>query len=500
MTPTAARAWTGDRRWAILWFALILASSLVTFDPKLYINGDNVEYINLAAQARSGDLWASPKYPPLFPILLILPQSIFGLALLPQKILVALLYAACAALLIMRSRRIFPVGWGEPIAWIAMTLIPVLEYGHYVMSEIPYLFFALIALEAWDRLPRRDLWTLLAAAAAAATFYTRSVGLSLWVALGISAALGARPAGRRLWVFAGASMAFFAPWLVRSLAGPANPYFRQLVQVNPFHPEWGILGFSGWLARIGENIRVYLAGEIPTDLLPVLFRWTYDPPELRYRFLPFAIGLVVLILLAIGLWRILRRREATGIYLLLYLAICLVWPSIWTGIRFLVPILPLLALAMFEGLLWILGVVRSRFPRRRSVAVALLLAWIALGFRNQSRMAGEVRSYPPDWDAYFRAAAWIGENAAPEELTVDRKPALLSYASGRRAITFPREEDPARMLRWMEERSIDYVLVAPIPYDDIIRYLIPAVQARQDRFEPVFEIEEPYTVVLRLTR
>jgi hypothetical protein len=33
----------------------------------------------------------SPKYPPLFPWLLVLPQTFFGLALIPQKILVTAL-------------------------------------------------------------------------------------------------------------------------------------------------------------------------------------------------------------------------------------------------------------------------------------------------------------------------------------------------------------------------------------------------------------------------
>ncbi len=284
-----------------------------------------------------------------------------------------------------------------------------------------------------------------------------------------------------------------------AMLGPSNPYFAQLLQVNPFRPEWGLLDLSGWIARFAENVRIYLAGEIPTGLLPVIFRWTYDPPELRYHFLPLAVAWIPLLLLGVGMVLSLRGREPIAFYLAFYLFINLLWPSLWTGLRFLVPVLPLLALLMFRGLLWGLGVGASRFPRR-SVAAALLLGiWILLGVKNQAALAKGVRSYPEPWASYFKASAWIREHTEPDALIVDRKPAMLTFVTGRRAVTFPREEKPERMVVWMSEAGVDYVLVSAIPYDDIVRYLIPTVQAEQSHFFPVFELENPYTVVLRFT-
>jgi hypothetical protein len=479
---------------------LVLVSSLVTFDSKLYINGDNVDYMRLAESARHGVLWGSAKYPPLFAWLLTLPQSLFGMALLPQKILVYLFYLGSAALLMRRAMRSFPNGWGPPIAWIAVTLVPVLEYGHYVMSEVPYLFFSLLALEAFDRIGRNGRGAVVGAAlAAAATFYTRSVGLSLWA--GIAVALMARPdtARRTKVLFCVVSAVLLLPWGLRTLFGPSNPYFSQLLQVNPFHPEWGRLDASGWIARFGENVRIYLAGEIPTGLLPVIFRWTYNPPELRYQFLPLAIAWSPLLLAGVGMVLSLRGREPIAIYLVFYLFINLLWPNLWTGLRFLVPVLPLLALLLFRGLLWGLGIGVSRFPRRPVVAAVLLGVWVLLGVKNQVAVAQDVRSYPEPWASYFRAAAWIRDHTAPDALIVDRKPAMLTFVTNRRAESFPREEDPAKLIAWMANEGVDYVLVSAIPYDDIVRYLIPAVQAEQSHFFPVFELEEPYTVVLRFS-
>ena len=399
-----------------------------------------------------------------------------------------------------------PARWAEPIAWIAITLVPVLEYGHYVMSEIPYLLFSLLALEAYDRVRGRGrggargvaLAAAGAALAAAATFYTRSVGLSLWAALGIALLLDRGVSARPRGVFFGLSAALFVPWALRSFLGPPNPYFRQLVQVNPFHPEWGLLGFDGWLRRIAANLQIYGIGEIPTALFPIRFRSTYAPPELRYEFLPWFIGSIPLLLVGIGLVRSLRRREPLGVYLLLYFVVNLLWPRLWTGLRFLVPVLPLYLLLLFDGLLFLFGLSGKRLPRRRGIAAALVGLWLVLAVRNQTILAREARAYPPEWDAYFRAAEWIRTQTPRDALVVDRKPAMLAYVADRKVVGFPREGDPDRMIDWMEEAGVDLVVVPPLPYDDIIRYLIPAVAEHQHRFEPLFEIEEPYTVVLRL--
>ena len=88
--------------------ALALLAVMLTFDPKLYINGDNVDYMNLARGVRQGHLWASDKYPPLFPMLLAPVQALFGMRLLPQKILVTLFAAGAIGLRGIVRRRTGP--------------------------------------------------------------------------------------------------------------------------------------------------------------------------------------------------------------------------------------------------------------------------------------------------------------------------------------------------------------------------------------------------------
>lgn len=489
----------GDRGWFLLWAALVAVSALLTFDPKVYVNGDNIEYMNLAKAVRGGDLWPSAKYPPLFPWLLAIPQAMAGLALLPQKILVTLFYLGSGILLIRRSRFLFGTPWGEPIAWIAITLVPVLEFGHYVMSEIPYLFFSLLALEAGDRVGEAGKKAVvIGALAAAATFYTRSVGLSLWIGLAAHLLMSPRATWRVRSVFAAVSVVLALPWILHTLLGPPNPYFQQLIRVNPLYPEFGQLDAKGWTQRIGENAWIYLMGEIPTHLFPAIHRWTYDPPAFRYRFLPWFIGVVPLALAMIGLVISIRRREGIGIYLLLYLVLDLVWPSLWSGIRFLIPILPLLMLCLFRGLFWICGLTGDRFRRRPRAAALLIALWVLLAIKNQATLAPDVRTYPEPWNSYFKTAEWVRQHTEPDAVIVERKAAMFAFASGRRTISFPREPDTKKMIAWMEREGVDYVVMTNIPYDDIKRFLIPTIVAEQLRFVPVYEVEEPYAAVLRL--
>ena len=51
----------------ISWIAALLAAALgivLTLDPRLYINGDNVDYMFMARAIRAGDLWPSERFPP----------------------------------------------------------------------------------------------------------------------------------------------------------------------------------------------------------------------------------------------------------------------------------------------------------------------------------------------------------------------------------------------------------------------------------------------------
>ncbi len=497
-----------------------------TFDPRLYINGDNVDYMFLARAARHGQLWSSDKYPPLFPLLLAAVQLVAGMRLIPQKLLVLVLSIGSILLLMRIVRRRCDGRSGPWVLWIAATLIPVVEYSHYTMSEIPYLFFLLGAVDAFDRLFEGGL-SIPEATGAKGEWPAQREGTAhpessfrealqsrrmWWLALWIGAAFYTRSAGAALAVGILASLWFFRrrrdsgalvvclavlglPWLVRSLATPGgNPYLRQLLLVNPYYPEFGRLTAASFFRRLSQNARFYFVQEIPSTVFPAIYHSTYTAPG--YAFLPAFISIPLLVPLAIGLGKGLRRADPVATVTALTLVLCCLWPLIWTGSRFLVPVVPLLSLLWWKG--WGgLGPQESS-PRRswmwtRRIVLGLL---VILSARNLYFYKDETGAYPPVWDHYFQALHWIGAETPADAVVVDRKPGFVEFVAGRRAISFPREKDPDRMIQFFREHGATHVVLPSLPYDDIGRYLQPALDQRQDFFNIVFQLRDPFTYVL----
>lgn len=518
------------------WFlagALAFVAVVLTFDPKLYINGDNVDYMNLARGVRQGHLWASDKYPPLFPIVLAPVQALFGMRLLPQKTLVTLFAAGAIWLLAGVARRRTGPRSGPWLFFVAATLIPFVEYAHYVMSEVPFLFFQLGAVTACDRWSDRAAahpigrGTVGLALWIAAAFYTRTAGVALAGGVLLWLLLSRRP--RHALALAGCLAVAAVPWFLHAVATTGgSPYVRQLLQVNPYYPEFGTLSATGFLQRLAENARIYFLGMVPVTVMPALYGSTYSPPEMQKLFFPPWIAIPLLVPLAAGMWRGLcgrgllrvphvrgpvRRLRRDGpppeavdapasevradpvvcVVLTSLLLLCL-WPAIWAGSRFLVPITPLLLLVWWSG--WRLPDeigLRGSWDTVRTVLLVLLLL---LGVRNLVFYAQETRAYPPEWENYFSSLAWLRENTPRDAVIIDRKPGLAEFSAGRKAQGFPRETDPSRMIESFRRSGATHVVLAALPYDDIERYLRPAIEKRRSFFRLVHQTSQPVTYVL----
>jgi hypothetical protein len=506
-----ARRLPPGRRWQ--WAALAAALAMVvTFDPRLYINGDNIDYILLGRAVRAGSLWPSEKYPPLLPYLLASVQALFGLRLIPQKLLTLAFGLGSIVLLRRIMRRRFSDVEGPILLAVSATLIPVVEFSHYTMSEIPYLFFLLGAVDTidlwtasppadagapgsrWSGLLRllrgRTVWLL--AVWMAAAFYTRSAGAALVGGLFLTLLQGRRWSAALALAIPLCLLGL--PWLAHALASPGgSAYVQQFLLVNPYYPEFGKLGFSDLLRRLWENGGFYLFQEIPATVLPLLYSSTYSPPGGSY--FPTWIAIPLLLPLLAGLVQGMRRRDPAASVLLLSLILSLVWPIVWAGSRFLVPAVPLLLLSWWEG--WKLAERGGLAAVWRWARALLLVVLVLLGLRNLVFYKLETRAYPPAWDHYFAALQWIRANTPEDAVVIDRKPGFVEYVAGRKAVTFPREKDPERMLQAFRDRGATYVLLPALPYDDIQRYLQPALNQERNYFDVVARWPEPRTYVLR---
>ena len=556
------------RNRALLLAALLALACGLTFDPKLYVNGDNVEYMLLAQRVlREGDLWGSGKFPPVFPLLLAPVQLIAGTAWVPQKILVALLFVATGPLMLLLAERAMPRRFAFPAVALGMLSIPVIEFSHYVMSEVPYLFFQTAAFVVGGRLlngeapgsgplarrgptagreaqavrgaraaremsPKREsdagrsmsgpfvLFFVLAALA----FYTRTIGAIVPAAFLLVCLLRRR--FHLLLAGAGATAVLLVPWLLHTLLGRGEgaTYVGQLVQINPYYPEDGLLTAGALLERLGYNASRYFGIEIPRLLVPLTADITYMPRPEAHRFWPAYLWILPLAVLFLGF---LGRRRALPLTLAgvsLTLLVCLLWPPIWTSVRFIIPILPLLVLFFVAGCRDLLertaamaaaprpsgararpaetqterhagglAGVRRRHPamfRAPDLALGLiLLLLLGVGVRNLQSYERDTREYPLDWKFYFEAARWAGEHLPHDALVIDRKPSMFAFVSGVRSAGFPREADPDRMIAYLRNAGADYVHISSIPYDDVARFLYPVIQQRPTYFLPFWRTE-----------
>jgi hypothetical protein len=462
-------------------------------DPKLHVNGDNVEYMRLAESIRrGGPLWPPGRFPPGLPWLLVPVQALWGLALGPQKLLILGFYLAGAWVALRMAQETWGPWRGAALGAAAMTLVPVLEYAHYILSEIPFLTLSLLSLWLAERIrrqtepsPRTVAAAMLAAVAA---FYVRSVGFLLVLLLVL--VLLRHPRRRRLLPAGAAGLALLLPWVLRTLGGQGgSAYLRQFFLVNPYYPEFGHVGPADLLQRVAANAKEYFLLEIPHLVWPVRFRSTYTEPYLLGQRLPLPVVVVSLALVGWGLLRGLRGARLWSWYTLAVLGVCLLWPPIWASSRFLVPVAPFLLWLFLDGAFAlgrrVLGGKGRRAWEGGLVGVLLLLALVHAG-----RLVRQARAYPPAWQNYFEAAAWVRENTPPDVLVVDRKPTLFGFVSQRRCEAFPRVSEE-RLLEDFRRRGVDLVVLSRIPYRDIGRYLLPAVANHPENFQEIYRDRQP---------
>jgi hypothetical protein len=101
-----------------------------------------------------------------------------------------------------------------------------------------------------------------------------------------------------------------------------------------------------------------------------------------------------------------RRHEAWAIYLLLYLAITLMWPFP-PGTRFVVPVLPLILLAMWEGF-------QSVRPSARLFRVTATIAGVIVVVSAVA--GGYIRLTNAHVKPSLHRYEWIRSNTAPDDV------------------------------------------------------------------------------------
>lgn len=366
-----------------------------------------------------------PAYPPGYPLLAAPLIALFGLWLVPLKWLAALLLAGAVLL----AHRLTTAGLPRALSWVVLAglaLAPglVLQRDE-IGSDIAFCLWAMAALLAAER--RRPAWLGFCAAAAA---LTRTIGLSVPLAIALWLATQDRATRRRLApALAAAVLATLAlGWLTRAQSGAATylSYFELLRHTSLLRQATDTLAAYAFavVAFLGLSL-----GRLPNA----------------------ALLLLLLATAALGYAARLRRPGPAEIFAPLYLAILLVYPVHAEPTRYALPILILLPGYLAAGL--------RHLGRAAAPALAAALALCILPY-----YAVHDAMAPPPYQvedaesrALFAAVARLPDDAP----ILTRAPRVLALYTGHRSVFWINVETKAEFRRLVAAHRIGYVLVQP---------------------------------------
>ena len=479
--------------------AVHVIMGLISGTPGIHSGGDNSAYITLAHSLASdgayNELWhpGSPphtQYPPVYPavlaVLMLLGAKTWGVF----KALSLLGTAVATAFCFLWVRRLH----GPRIAGVSALLFGIspalLYHSRWILSEP--LFLALVFVTLWlltrdsgrtthrgepgGGLPRfSDPRCATALALVITAYFTRSAALPLVVAVGVWLAM------RRRWptlgIFSAAFLALAIPWHLRSGGQYASAFWL----VNPYAPDQGTIDLWGLASRVGSNLWDYTTGHLPTGLTGMSGA-------------PAAILGAVTVALALAGW-LHRVRSGPGvaeIFTFFYTGLIMVWPIVWSGDRFALPLYPLVLVYAGEQLVRTL----DPLPRRAARVVAVSLAamfvvpagasWVkeaelAGGCRVMVATLGPMGCYASSVRELHVMAVWTREWLPPGSVVFARKPRLFHAFSGHASLAYPFTSDPDSLLAQADSLGVDYVVLGNWGNSGAA-YVVPAVSAHRDRF------------------
>jgi 4-amino-4-deoxy-L-arabinose transferase-like glycosyltransferase len=450
------------------------------FVPAPHSGGDNAAYLSLAySLLRDGsyteifDPAGLPhtKYPPVFPLLLAGLMALGARTWVAFKGVAAVATVAVAALTFLWAERRVGTVWAAGVALLVASSSAVVFYSHWILSDPVFVALTLAGLwalegdgRAREAVERHEggagagrWWLAAGIAAAGLAYFTRSAGLPLVLAVWVGLAL------RRRWrALAAAAVSLGVPmvlWMVRARQGGEGDYVSEFWLVDPYDPGLGSVGLGGLLARVAENAAGYVMNHVPAGIVGAAGT------------APALLGMA-LVAAAVAGWALEARRRLgpAELFLPLYAGLILLWPAVWSGDRFALPLYPLLfvyaALALKRGA----GRMGGALPAAAG-AVGFLLVFVpALGAwtdasRNASNCSAAVRAggpfacYPPGVTAFVEAAAWAGANLPEGAAVLSRKPRIFYVMGGVPSRTFPFTDDPSEHLSLADALGARYVLL-----------------------------------------
>lgn len=476
------------------------------FDRKLDLNGDNAYYIVLGKALSQGEGYVNiasinkvpnNHYPPGYPFIISLFMYISDTPVFLK--LINGIFLLISLHLLYYLFKYFSNS--SKIAFVTVFFLllnsHMLLYGTMLMSEMSFILLSFLCIylvhiaDLESNLFRKPhLYLILITLVG--SYYIRSTGLALFAGLILYFLF------KRYWkaaVFIGIGFITLAtPWIIRGQKLGGSSYIKPLVMINPYRAELGNAELADYFNRIIANVSRYITREIPNSTMPFIkvnYLSEISPIE-------WLIGLPVLAMIGYGLYKLGRK----GLIIILYVAatfgILLLWPEVWTGIRFVLPIVPFLFFALvigiYYGMTYILSSIKIKL--KFNILVLLIFGLAFITPIQAIHMKAKI-DYPKAWKNYFSAANWFKRNNIKDAVVICRKPMLFHINSGTYTSTFKYSNDENEVLGDLNKKQTDYVILDNLGYRQTYEYLFPVINSQKEYFQVVFKLENPDTYLLK---
>lgn len=495
----------------ILYPVIIILLYLVVyafiFDSKIDFNGDNASYFTLGKALSSGHGYVniahiemSPEnhFPPGYPFLISVVLSVFGESIMAVKLFDGLYIVSSIILIYFIAARITD---NKTLAFAISVLLAlnshILLYSHLMMSEPAFNLMSTLTL--WMIMNIRDDKGIfsqpalyVSIVALGISYYIRSTGLALFG--GIFLWFLIKKNWKAVAFYTAGFFMFALPWYLRGQKLGGSSYIKPLVMINPYRPDLGNASLPDYIARLTSNISRYIAREIPNSSFPFIKVNYVNEISLQ----EWVLGLIILGIIVFGLIRLKKFRLLIMAYLLATFGILFMWPEVWTGVRFILPVMPLLLISVLFGFYELYTIITQKagFKTTLSPFVFLFLALFNINpVRDLHKRA--VADYPANWKNYFEIAKWIKKQGFENAVVCCRKADLFYLYSDTFVYTYPYTENDQEIISELKDNKVTHVVLDNLGYRQTYAYLLPAIQKNPEHFQTILKLSDPDTYLLK---
>ena len=308
----------------------------------------------------------------------------------------------------------------------------VYVYGRSILSEIPYLFWSLFSLWAFEKY--KGIRITLAcstglALALLAAFFTRTAGIFLMLAVGSAIFIEREKFDsfiavlKRHWILFVALPLPAGWWFMRQVNMTAQThvsYLKDFIGGNYNEP----FALTGFILRIVKGAYALVFYAIPKVLTNMAV------PSRSY-----GMGFLALITLSGLAWCLVHKKRAVDIYMALYLGFACCWPWMQvSGVRYMAPVVPFLIyyfyIGVFEGKVFV--ILNRTLPMIRPIILGAAI--LCYGIHSPLlRISKNAVTLPDQMPATY---AWINLNTSANSVFVSWTPISLYLYAGRHSADF----------------------------------------------------------------